>query len=130
MSQNIVEQATLLGNLLKESAEFKEVRAKEAAMLQDAEAQKLLNEQQQVQQSLQMKQMQGQQLTQEDMAAYKELESKMLANPLVKDYFDTRDKFENLLNTVNQTINNALMGQQDSCGSGCDCNTGCHCGGC
>jgi cell fate (sporulation/competence/biofilm development) regulator YlbF (YheA/YmcA/DUF963 family) len=128
MSQTIVEQAKVLGNLLKESAEFKEVKVKEAAMLQDAEAQKLLSEQQQMQQSLQVKQMQGQQMTQEDMQAYRDLETKMLANPFVKDFFDTRDKFENLLNTVNQTINNELTDHHDSCGSGCDCNTGCHCG--
>lgn len=128
MLQNIIDQANVLGDLLKESAEFKDVQAKEATMLQDADAQKLLGEQQQMQQSLQAKQMQGQQLSPEDMQAYKGIEAKMLENPMAKDFFDARDKFENLLNTVNQTINNALMGKQDDCGSGCDCNSGCNCG--
>lgn len=128
MSQNIMEQAALLGNMLKESAEFKAVREREEAMLQDADASKALNQHQQMHTSLQMKQMQGQQLTQEDIQAFKDFESKMMENATVKEFNEAREKFEQLLNQVNTTINNALLADRNACGSGCSCDTGCKCG--
>lgn len=137
MAQNVIEQATLLGTMLKDSEEFKAVQQKETAMLQDADAQKALDEHQQARHSLQTKQMQGQQLSQEDIEAFKALESKMMEIAAVKEFYDAREKFESLLNNVNQTINNALLGQQGGCGCGCSadscapsnsCGTGSGCG--
>lgn len=133
MSQNIIEQANLLGTMLKNSEEFKEVQQKEMIMLQNPDAQKALNEHEQARHSLQSKQMQGQQLTHEDIEALRAIEAKMLEVPAIKDFNDAREKFEALLNNVNQTINRALLGQQGGCGcssDSCSPSGGCGTSGC
>lgn len=119
MSQNIIEQARILGTMLKDSDEFKKVQEKELAMMQNADAKKALDEHQQTREGLQMKQMQGEQLSQEEIEGFQALEAKMLENSMIKEFNDVREKFEALLNNVNQTINSALLGQPDSCDCGC-----------
>ncbi|WP_034638823.1 YlbF family regulator [Desulfofalx alkaliphila] len=113
MSQAIMDQALELGRRISESAEFKAVQEKEKNMLQDEAAQKLLKEFQELQQKNQQKQMQGKQITPEDIKEFEAMELKMLENPFIKDFSEAQNAFQNLLNTVNQTINKAMLSARD-----------------
>ena len=127
MSQHIFDQALELGRRISECQEFKEVQEKENAMLQDSAAQELLKEFQQMQQVNQQKQMQGQQITPEDIKAFEAMELRMMENPLIREFSESQNKFQNLLNTVNQTINKAMLANRaphggESCSTkGCGC---------
>ncbi|MBM7854147.1 cell fate (sporulation/competence/biofilm development) regulator YlbF (YheA/YmcA/DUF963 family) [Desulfohalotomaculum tongense] len=109
MSQQILDQALELGKLIAESEEFSAVQEKEAAMLKDPAAQELLKEYQQLQQQYQQKQMRGEQITPEEIKAFEEKEVKMLENQFINEFHKAQNKFQNLLNTVNETINKAML---------------------
>lgn len=124
MKQNILDMALELGKLIKESEQFKTVQNKENIMLQDGPAQKLLTEYQKTQLAYQQKQLQGQKLTPEDIKAFEELEIKLLENSYIKDFTEAKGIFDDLLKTVNETINNAMMADETSQNSSCS-SSGC-----
>lgn len=119
MKQNILDMALELGKLIKESEQFKTVQNKENVMLQDVPAQKLLTDYQKTQLAYQQKQQQGQKLTPEDIKAFEELEVKLLENSYIKDFTEAKGIFDDLLKTVNETINNAMMADETPQSSSC-----------
>ncbi|MBO8137593.1 MAG: YlbF family regulator [Desulfotomaculum sp.] len=131
MSKQILEKALELGKHIAESEEFASVQEKEAAMLQDPDAKKLLMEYQELQQKYQQKQMQGEKITPEDIKIFESKEIEMLDNENIKKFHEAKDKFQDLLNLVNETINKAMLekrnsaAQSDCSSSGCGC--GCQC---
>lgn len=131
VSKQILEKALELGKHIAESEEFASVQEKEAAMLQDPDAKKLLMEYQELQQKYQQKQMQGEKITPEDIKIFESKEIEMLDNENIKKFHEAKDKFQDLLNLVNETINKAMLekrnsaAQSDCSSSGCGC--GCQC---
>ncbi len=109
MSQAILEKALELGKKIAESDEFKDLQAKEKNMLQDKEAGRLLKSFQELQKEYQEKQMQGEQLTPADIKRFEAHETKMLENPLIREFYESQNKFQELLDTVNYTINQAML---------------------
>lgn len=109
-----MEKALELGKRIADSAEFNEVQEKEAAMLKDPAASELLQSFQQLQQQYQQKQMQGEQLAPEEIKAFEEKEATMMENPFIKEFQEAQEKFQNVLNTVNQTINQAMMDKRNA----------------
>jgi cell fate (sporulation/competence/biofilm development) regulator YlbF (YheA/YmcA/DUF963 family) len=114
MKQNILDMALELGKLIKESEHFKKVQHNETIMLQDAAAQKLLTDYQKLQQAYQLKQQQGQKLTPEDIKAFEELEIKLLENSYIKEFTEAKGVFDDLLKSVNETINKSMMADEAS----------------
>lgn len=114
MVQHILDMSLELGKLIKQSEAFKQLQAKEAVMLQDDNAQKLLADYQKIQLTYQQKQMQGQKLTPEDIKAFEEMELKLLENHYIKDFVKAKGVLEDLLKSVNETINKAMLGGKTS----------------
>lgn len=110
MAQHILDMALELGQLIKESDQFKNAQQKENTMLQDANAQKLLDKYQKIQQEYQQRQIQGKQLTPEDIKDFELMELKLLENPLIKDFTEAKGNFDDLLKSVNETINKTMIG--------------------
>lgn len=123
---SVIDKARELGDEIANSAELIAMRNAEAAMLQDSEAQKIIQEFQDKQKALYMIQSQGHQLTDSQKKEVELLENKMLANPLIRDYFQAQQNFEKVLEEINQIIGTAIAGQGNSCSDEC-CSS---CSGC
>lgn len=130
MSQQVLDQAFELGKKIAESDEFKAVQQAESTMLSDPEAQKLLMEFQQMQQQQRQKQESGLPITPDEIKNFEQMELKMLQNPLIKNFSEAQHNFQELLNTVNETINNTMLDKRDNAGSSCSsgsCSGSCGC---
>lgn len=123
---SVIDKARELGDEIASSAELNAMRNAEAVMLQDSEAQKIIQEFQDKQKALYMIQSQGHQLTDSQKKEVELLENKMLANPLIRDYFQAQQNFEKVLEEINQIIGAAIAGQGNSCSDEC-CSS---CSGC
>lgn len=126
--EQILQKALELGKVIAQSEEYKVMRDKEAVMLNDPAAAELIKKFQDLQQTHEMIQMQGNQLTESQINDVYDMEEKMLANPIIKDFTEAQDKFHHVLGEVNEKISEGIEGKPrescgcSSCGSGsCSC---------
>jgi cell fate (sporulation/competence/biofilm development) regulator YlbF (YheA/YmcA/DUF963 family) len=122
---SILEKAYELGQEIAESQELAAMKDAELNMMQDAEAQKIIQEFNEKQKTFMMLQQQGQQLTESQKQEVEDLEKRMLDNPLIYDFFKAQQNFEKVLEEINKIISQAISGQHASCSDDC-CTT---CGG-
>lgn len=108
MAQHILDMALELGKLIKESEQFKNTQIKEADMFQDEEAKKLLGVFRDTQMAYAQKQQKGEKLTPGDIKAFEEMELTLLENSNIKEFTEAKGLFDDLLKTVNETINKAM----------------------
>lgn len=129
MSQAILDKARELGLALSESKEFINVREAESTMMQDPEAQIIIQEFQSKQHTLQSMQAQGLPFSEDQQREFGECQQRMFNNPHISKFFQAQEKFEIILDQVNKIISESIgMGQGCGCedeGHGHDCGCGC-----
>lgn len=121
----VLDKARELGKELSTSEELLTMRDAEARMLQNPEAQEIIKEFNEKQQFFRALQSQGQPLTDSQKKEAEDLETKMLDNPYIYNFFKSQQTFEKMLEEVNIIIGEAIGG-----GSGCNCGSDCDSGSC
>ncbi len=122
---SILEKAYELGQEILTSEELNDMKTAEQYMLQDSNAQSIIQEFDSKQKLYLEMQKQGQQLTDVQKQEVADLEKRMLDNPLIYSYFQAQQKFEKVLEEINNIISQAISGN-DSCSDEC-CSS---CSGC
>lgn len=116
---SIYDQALDLGKGIAGTSEFSEMQAAENAVKQNPGALQAVKEFQDLQQSYYQMQMAGQELNEEHLKKLKEAEDAAMSNNIVKDYYDTRMKFHQIVEKVNSKIQEGITGMcSDNCGGG------------
>lgn len=127
---SVLDKAKELGMELSSSTELISMREAEAMMLQNPEAQEIINEFNEKQRAFQMIQAQGQPLTEGQKKEAEDLEKKMLDNPYIYNFFKAQQTFEKILEAINNIIGEAI-GTGSGCNCGSECGEGsCDCEGC
>lgn len=117
---SIFEQAFDLGRGIARTGEYDQMQKMEAAVRCDPDALKAVRDFQDMQQSYYRMQMEGQQLTEDHLSALKEAEDKAMANDLVKQYYQARLHFHEIVEKVNTKIQEGITGisADHACGGG------------
>lgn len=123
---SILEKAYELGQEIAASEELNNMKNAEQTMMQDQEAQSIIQEFNAKQKQYLEMQRQGQQLTEAQKKEVADLEKRMLDNPLIYSFFQAQQNFEKVLEEINNIISKAITGQQSSCSDEC-CSS---CSGC
>lgn len=126
---SVLDKARELGVELSNCTELHQMREAEAMMLQNPEAQEIINDFNEKQRAFQMIQSQGHQLTESQKKEAEELEKKMLDNPYIYNFFKAQQTFEKILEEINNIIGEAI-GAGSGCDCGSDCGDSCECDGC
>ncbi|ACL70276.1 YlbF family regulator [Halothermothrix orenii] len=108
---SIIKKAEELGKEIVDSAEYKELKSTEEAMQNDKEAQSLLNEFRSKQQRLQMAQANGKNITEDQKKELMALQARMQENEKIKNFMTAQQKFNQVMQTVNQAITGIIAGQ-------------------
>ena len=110
----LMEKAETLGKALAESSEYGELKEAEAKMQGDEDAQSLLNEFQSQQKRAQMAQANGQQVTEDQQKDLQAIQAKMQENEKIKEYMEAQQKFNKVMQSVNQVITDQLQDDNDN----------------
>ncbi|MGM0437905.1 MAG: YlbF family regulator [Bacillota bacterium] len=110
---SIMEKAEDLGKALVESSEFTEMKAAEQKIEENEDAKALLDEFEAEQKKLQMMQQNGQQITPEQQKNLQSVQAKMQKNEQIKEYMDAQQKFNKVMNSVNQVITSQLQDEEE-----------------
>lgn len=123
---SVIDKAKQLGEEIANSKELKEMRDAELMMTKDPEALNIIqnfNEKQRVFRTIQE---QGLELTDSQKKEVEDLESRMIDNPFIYNFFRAQQTFEKVLEQINNIIGEAI-----GMGSGCSCDSdGCNTCGC
>jgi len=117
---SIYDQALDLGKEIARTEAYSNMQKSEQALLVDADARKAVQDFQNMQQSYYQKRMQGQELSEEDMNRLKDVEDKAMSFSPVKEYYEARMQFHDVVEKVNAKIQEGMTGkcQDHSCGGG------------
>jgi len=123
------DKAIDLGRAVTETDAYKNLQKVQAAMIEDGEAQKLIQDFQKLRNSYDRMQSMGHELEEKHLEKLKELHDRMMENQLVKQYEEARSEFDQLLADVNAKINEGMGKNQggNSCDSGSCGSGGCSC---
>ncbi len=121
---SIMKKAQELGELLVESQEYNDLKSAEEKMQGDEAAQAILQEFQAKQRMAQMMQMNGKEVGEDVQKELKDIQAKMQENENIKNYMDAQNTFNQVMQTINQSISAALTGEEEDCNSG-ECDGGC-----
>lgn len=126
---SVIDKAKELGEELVNSNELREMRDAELIMMQNPEAQEIIKTFNEKREMFRVLEEKGQELTESQKSQADELESKMLDNPYIFNFFKAQQSFEKILEQINAIIGDAISG-----GSGCSCDSddcgSCGCDGC
>ncbi|MCL6610802.1 MAG: YlbF family regulator [Peptococcaceae bacterium] len=116
---SIFDQALELGREIARTGEYGSMQKAERAILADPEACKAVQEFQDLQQSYYRMRMQGQDLTEDHLNRLKEAEERAMAHALVREYYQARLQFHEIVDKVNAKIQEGMTGiRADACGGG------------
>lgn len=101
---SIKEKAKTLAEAIKESEEFKGLQSARARVKLDPNAFDLLQKLQLSQDKIISLQQQGRQITQDILEELRSLESQMQLNLTLRSMVEAQQKFEDLMEEVNQTL--------------------------
>lgn len=128
---SILEKAYALGQEIATSKELRDMKEAEQALMGDKEAQKIIQEFNEKQKRFMNMQQQGLELSQIQKDEVKDLEQRMLDNPLIYNFFQAQQGFEKVLEEINGIISKAIAGDNAcgdaSCSDDC-CSTCSSCG--
>lgn len=110
---SIMKKAEALGKALVESEEFSEMKNAEMKIEENEEAKSLLDDFEAEQKKLQMMQQNGQQITPDQQKNLQSIQTKMQSNEQIKEYMEAQQKFNKVMNSVNQTITTQLQGNTE-----------------
>lgn len=121
---SILEKARELGGEIASSGELDEMRRAEMAMLEDPEASLLIREFNEKQRKFMDLKAGGIDLNPEQASEIEDLESRVLDNPLIVDFFRKQQNFERVIEEINEIIARAISGGEgpacsDDCCSSC-----------
>lgn len=123
---SILEKARELGEEIATSVELEEMKEAEMAMMNDPEASLLVREFNEKQRAFMNLKMNGTDLTDKQMGEARELEDRVMENPLIVDFFRKQQSFEKIIEEINEIIASAIAGEGAACSDEC-CTT---CSGC
>jgi cell fate (sporulation/competence/biofilm development) regulator YlbF (YheA/YmcA/DUF963 family) len=123
---SILEKARELGEEIATSIELEEMKEAEQAMLNDPEASLLVREFNEKQRKFMNLKMSGTDLTEDQMSEVRDLEDRVMENPLIVDFFLKQQNFEKIIEEINEIIARAIAGESAACSDQC-CST---CSGC
>lgn len=123
----VLEKAKELGDQIAASEELDAMKKAQLAVMQNHEAKAIIDEFQKEQEGLFRIQQSGQELNDDQKELIRKLEQRMSENPIIEEYIVTQQKFEELLDEINNIIAESISGQQPSCGDSCcsSCGGGC-----
>ncbi len=127
MSQQIIDQARVLSELIADSEDLHNLRKFEADLANDPVAQELVG----VYQEWQAKEVQarrdGRKLSAEETAQYDSVARQVEKNVIISSYRAAQENFASLMDSVNYLIMKGINGGADTCetGGGCDSCSGC-----
>lgn len=128
----ILEKAQKLGKKLSESKELAAMREAEKMMLENDESRNAIAQYDEKQRAYQVIQAQGMKLTDGQVKELEDLELKMMNNPYVYNFFKAQQEFQNILESINNIIGEAIGIKADSgsdeASCGCD-DRSCGCDG-
>ncbi len=128
----ILEKAQKLGKKLSESKELATMREAEKMMLENDESRNAIAQYDEKQRAYQVIQAQGMKLTDGQVKELEDLELKMMNNPYVYNFFKAQQDFQNILESINNIIGEAIGIKEDSgsdnASCGCD-DRSCGCDG-
>lgn len=104
MSQAVMEKASELGHLITETEEFYEVKEKQSKMFKNSAAMELLKSYDALKKQQKEKQEKGEKITGEDMKALEQAEIKLSENPIIKEFFEAQNKFQEMLNKAIELV--------------------------
>lgn len=119
---SILEKAYALGQEIATSKELNDMKEAEQELMRDEIAQKIIKDFNEKQKNYMTMQQQGLELTESQKADVKDMEQRMLENPLIYRFFEAQQGFEKVLEEINNIISQAISGGQscsDDCCSSC-----------
>ena len=123
---SIIDKARELGEEIASSKELDEMREAEAAMMNNPEANSLVREFNEKQRTYMDLKSKGANLTDEQISEVEDMESMVLDNPLIVDFFRKQQNFERIIEEINDIIAKAISGEESGCSDEC-CSS---CSGC
>lgn len=105
---SIKEKATQLGWELANSLEYKEMQEKQRLIMADEQASAMVKDYEDKARSYYNAQAKGIQIAGDQNNLLKELEQKMMSNPLVHDYSEARERFNSMMKEVNDKISEGI----------------------
>jgi len=131
MSEIVLNKARELGLELSRSKEFNDIREAEIMMMQNPEAQGIIQEFRSKQIDLQSLQLQGIPISEAQQREFGEIQMRMFNNSYIGNFFKAQESFEKLLDQVNQIISEYIgngqgRGSEEEIGQnepdcGCNC---------
>lgn len=119
-----LDKAVELGQALLECDETTILKAAEANLENDREAQQLIREFQQRHHNIEAAREAGAEVSEDDWREFNDIQEQMKGNKAVQAYFAAQQNFQKLLQQVNSVVNQVLSGE--SCSGDCSGN----CPGC
>ncbi len=107
---SVFEKAKELGQEIKESQEYKEVRKTGQDIHDNADAQQIIQDIQTVESQLEFAQNAGIEPTQEQIDEFNNIQSKMEGNSLIQAYLKAQDDYSQLMQKINQSISEEING--------------------
>ncbi len=106
---SIMEKAEELAKEIIDTAEYKELKSAETNMHNNEEAKSLLEDYQAKQKQLQMMQANGKNVNQQQQKKIQTIQNKLQKNPKIRKFMEAQQKFNKLMETINQTISEQLQ---------------------
>lgn len=107
---SVIAKAMELGQEISNSAELKDWKNAEAAVLVDAEASALIREFQTKQHAMKHARSEGQQLSKDENDVLVDLHKRMTAHPKIQEFVDSQRRFQQMIDSVNQILHQAING--------------------
>ncbi|HWJ02769.1 MAG TPA: YlbF family regulator [Verrucomicrobiae bacterium] len=127
MSQQIIDQARILSEMISTSEELRNLRDAEAKLANDPLAQDLLAEYSAKQYKTRASQQEGQEVDAQAQAEFDAVEEQVKKNVTISTYRQAESSFTDLLDSINFLIMKAINGQGEDCEpkGGCSSCSGC-----
>lgn len=124
---DIIEKTRELGEMIQSSAEMKDVKNAEILQENDDEAQELLKEFNLQRMNL-ARDMQNNKISREDAIKKNNeaFDALLEKSETVKKYVEAKQKFDSMVNQINQVLNFYITGQDPNCTHDCSTCGGCH----
>lgn len=119
---SVVAKAYELGQEIADSEELSDWRESETSVLVDPAASALINEFELKKQALAEARSNGQEPSQEEHKDLVDLHQRMTANPKIKYFIESQNRFQQMIDTVNQILQDAITGKS-SCSTGGGCSS-------
>ncbi len=111
---SIMEKAKSLGEAIVASEEYESLKSAEADMYQDEAAKSILDDFSAKQKRLQMAQANGKPVSEKQQKEIQAVQTKMQGNDKVKAFMQAQQQFNQVMQTVNQTISSVMGAGNDT----------------